>query len=71
MRLFSKYGVGDKVMINHQGETLVGTIERDKGFVGGKKIAIHEFYPSKKDNIRFIILSYHYYKKNIIGRISD
>ena len=68
MRLFSKYGVGDEVMIVHQGKTLVGTIIKDKGYVGGKKIIIPM---DDKINAGPTTLSYHYYKKNIIGRISD
>jgi len=60
MRLFNKYRVGDKVMINHQGKTRVGTIERDKGYVGGKKIVIpmkNKIYAGPTR------LSYRYYKK--------
>lgn len=66
MRLFNKYRVGDKVMINHQGKTRVGTIERDSGYLGRKKIVV----PMKnKIYAGPIQLSYRYYKKDIIKRI--
>jgi len=66
MRLFNKYRVGDKVMINHQGKTRVGTIERDSGYLGRKKIVV----PMKnKIYTGPIQLSYRYYKKDIIKRI--
>tara|TARA_R110000751_G_scaffold26686_2_gene71163 strand:+ start:473 stop:658 length:186 start_codon:yes stop_codon:yes gene_type:complete len=60
MRIFNKYIVGDKVMIRHLGKTCVGNIERDKGYVGSKKIIIPKLQTT---------LSYRYYKKNIIKRI--
>ena len=66
MRLFNKYRVGDTVMIKHRGVTRIGTIERDKGYVGGKKIVI----PMKsKIYAGPTRLSYRYYKKDIIKRI--
>ena len=66
MRLFNKYRIGDKVLVRHQGKTRVGTIERDKGYVGGKKIVI----PMKsKIYAGPTRLSYRYYKKFIIKRI--
>jgi hypothetical protein len=66
MRLFNKYRIGDKVMIRHQGKTRVGTIERDKGYLGGKKIVVpmkNKIYAGPTR------LSYRYYKKDIIKRI--
>tara|TARA_Y100000310_G_scaffold332512_1_gene408242 strand:+ start:739 stop:942 length:204 start_codon:yes stop_codon:yes gene_type:complete len=66
MRLFNKYRVGDTVMIKHRGVTRMGTIERDKGYLGRKKIVV----PMKnKIYAGPIQLSYKYYKKFIIKRI--
>ena len=53
-------------MIRHQGKTRVGTIERDKGYLGGKKIVVpmkNKIYAGPTR------LSYRYYKKDIIKRI--
>jgi hypothetical protein len=66
MRLFCKYKVGDKVLIRYQNKAEVGVIERDRNFVGRKKIVIEE---TDKIYAGPTQLSYTVYKKNIIKRL--